>query len=175
MADSEVAAALRRAQAVYERRPGTALHADSAAVARWEQGLRVVTSHPSGGSVVSDMPTEFGGRGAHITPGWYARAGAAACAATCIAIAAELRGIALTKLEVTVASRSDARGTLGMRLPDGTPVEAAATGYCLAVALAGDASEPDLEALARAGCRCSPIGRSLALANDLELNIEITR
>ena len=175
MADNEIGAALRRAQAVYGQRPGAAVHADSAAVARWEGGLRVVTSHPSGRSVTSDMPTEFGGSGEQITPGWYARAGTAACAATCIAIAAQLRGIALTSLEVTVESRSDARGVLGMLAADGTAVEAGATDYRLRVALAGEAAEADLQALALDGCRCSPIGRSMARANNLELQIEITR
>lgn len=173
MADNEVATALKRAQAIYERRPGAGLHADSPAVARWQQGLRVVTSHPSGRAVVSDMPAEWGGGGAEITPGWYARAGTAACAATCIAIAAELRGVVLTRLEVTVESRSDARGALGMYEADGRAVEAAASGFRLRVALSGAADGAVLEALARDGCRCSPIGGSLACANDIELRVEI--
>src|ERR1700744_611892 len=102
MIDNEVASALKRVQAAFERRPGLALHADSAAVAQWQGDLRVVTTHPSGRSIISDLPTELGGGGGEITPGWYARAGIAACTTTCIAIAAQLRGIALTRLEVTV-------------------------------------------------------------------------
>jgi uncharacterized OsmC-like protein len=175
MPANEVASALMRAQAVYERRPGSALHADSPAVAHWQEGLRVVTKHPSGRSVVSDMPTEFGGSGDEVTPGWYARAGFAACTATCIAIAAQLRGIALTRVEVTVESRSDSRGALGMKGPDGSLIDAAPGGFRIRIALAGAADDAALEALARDGCRFSPIACSLARANDVELDIEVLR
>jgi len=173
MTDNEIASALKRAQAVYERRPGSALHVDSPAVARWQRGLSVVTAHPSGRSVVSDMPAEFGGGGVEITPGWYARAGFAACTATCIAIAAQLRGIALTRLEVTVESRSDGRGPLGMREADGTPIDAAPSGFRIRIALAGAANDAALGTLARDGCHFSPIACSLARANEVELDIEV--
>ena len=175
MTNNETSSALKRVQSVYERRPGSALHADSPAVARWHEGLRVVTTHPSGRSVVSDMPSEFGGSGAEITPGWYSRAGTAACTATCLAIAAELRGIVLTRLEVTVESRSDSRGVLGMREEGGPPVDAAPAGFVVRVTVAGAADDAALEALAREGSRCSPIAQSLARANDVELHIEIPR
>jgi uncharacterized OsmC-like protein len=173
MAKSDVASALARAVAVYERRPGLALHADSPAVARWQEGLRVVTTHPNGRSVISDMPVEFGGGGAEITPGWYSRAGTAACAATCIAIAAELRGVSLTRLEVTAESRSDGRGVLGMREADAQPVDAAPTGLVLRITIDGNADRASLEALAREGCNCSPIARALVRPNDIQLHLEI--
>jgi uncharacterized OsmC-like protein len=175
MAKSDVASALARALAVYGRRPGSALHADSPAVARWQQGLRVVTTHPNGRSVISDMPVEFGGTGAEMTPGWYSRAGTAACTATCIAIAAELRGISLTRLEVTAESRSDARGVLGMCEADDRPVEAAPTDLVIRITLDGDADRATLEALAREGCRSSPIASSLIRTNDVRVLVEIGR
>jgi uncharacterized OsmC-like protein len=171
--NTEVESALRRVISVYERRPTSALHADSPATARWQQGLRVVTAHPSGRTVNSDMPVEFGGSGSEITPGWYSRAGAAACSATCIAIAAALRGVTLKLLEVTAESDSDNRGPLGMCEADGRPVEAAPTNLKLKVTIAGDADQSILEGLAREGCRCSPIARSLACANEIELRIEL--
>jgi hypothetical protein len=43
----------------------------------------------------------------------------------------------------------------------------------LRVSVAGAADDAALEALAREGCRCSPIARSLARANQVELRIEI--
>jgi uncharacterized OsmC-like protein len=175
MIDNEVASALRRAQAVFERRPDSALHADSAAVAHWQQGLRVVTTHPSGRSVVSDMPAELGGGGAEITPGWYSRAGIAACTTTCIAIAAQLRGITLTRLEVTVQSRLDSRGLLGMHEPDGSPIDAAPTDFTMHISLAGAADDAVLESLARDGNCFSPIACSLKRANDIDLKVDVLR
>ncbi len=175
MAKSETASALERVRAIYERRPGSAVHADSPATAIWQQGLRVVTTHPSGRSVISDMPVEFGGTGTEITPGWYSRAGAAACAATCIAIAAELRGVTLRVLEVTAESRSDGRGVLGMHEADGHPVDAAPTVLRLRVKLAGNAEGAVLEDLARQGCGCSPVARALARKNEIGLEIVVAR
>jgi hypothetical protein len=106
----QVADAIRRAQRAFARRPGIAAHDDAPAAARWDGGTRVISGHPNGSSIRSDMPSEFGGSDAEVTPGWLFRAGLASCAATCIAMAAAVEGIALTKLEVVARSRSDARG-----------------------------------------------------------------
>jgi uncharacterized OsmC-like protein len=60
------------------------------------------------------MPSEVGGSGDQVTPGWLFRAGLASCAATRIAMAAAAEGIELATLEVRASSRSDTRGLLGM-------------------------------------------------------------
>ena len=75
MAAQDLAAALERVQSVLRRRPETGLHDDAPATARWDNGLRVVSHHANGTQVPTDMPSEFGGTGDHVTPGWLLRAG----------------------------------------------------------------------------------------------------
>jgi uncharacterized OsmC-like protein len=110
MAFRDIAAAIHRAQAVFGRRPQAGLHEDPAALAQWSGGTRVVTRHANGAQFQTEMPTELGGTGDSITPGWLMRAGLASCTATSIAMAAATESIELNRLEVLVASRSDARG-----------------------------------------------------------------
>ena len=88
MTAQEIAAALRRVEAVVERRPDFAMHEEAPATARWEGGTRVVASHANGARVATDMPPEFGGAGNDVTPGWLFRAGFASCTAACIAMGA---------------------------------------------------------------------------------------
>jgi len=109
MALEQLGVAMQRLRRVLERRPDHGLHDDSLATARWVQGTRVEASHANGAKVITDMPTEFGGSGDQVTPGWMFRAGIASCMATLIAMKAAEEGIMLTALEVKVKSRSDSR------------------------------------------------------------------
>src|SRR5580658_2633578 len=124
MTAQTIAAALQRVEAVLRRRPEIGLHDDAPAIARWEGGTRIVASHANGTRMSTDMPSELGGSGDQVTPGWLFRAGLASCLATRIAMGAATAGIELTLLEVLASSRSDARGLFGMADVSGEPVGA---------------------------------------------------
>ena len=96
-----------------------AAKADDPARAVWNGGLsaRLVTDKAMG---MTDMPEALGGEARSPSPGWYFRAGAAACLLTTIAMQAAVRGMALRRLEVEAHSESDARGMLGCG--EGVPV-----------------------------------------------------
>ena len=81
MGAQDIAAALRRVEAVFMRRPEAGLHDDVPVTARWDGGTRVVARHTNGTHVTTDMPVEIGGTGDQVTPGWLFRAGLASCAA----------------------------------------------------------------------------------------------
>lgn len=120
---AEIAAAVERAREAFRRRPEAAMHEDAPAVARWAGGVQVVTAHPNGQQVKTDMPVQLGGNGEHVTAGWLLRSALAGCLTTTIVMAAALRGIKLDRVEVRATSRSDARGLLGVPEADGTPVD----------------------------------------------------
>jgi len=82
MASQEIAAAMQRVESVLTRRPEVGLRGDAPATARWESGTRVASSHANGTQLLTDMPTELGGSGDQISPGWLFRAGLASCLAT---------------------------------------------------------------------------------------------
>jgi uncharacterized OsmC-like protein len=84
------------------------------ATAILEEGLRCRVTAADGTAIGTDMPIAIGGDGSAPTPGWFVRAGIAACNGTVIAMRAARLGITLNKLEVTVDSESDRRGLLGM-------------------------------------------------------------
>lgn len=173
MSTQDIADALQRARTVFERRPDRGLHDDSTATASWQGGLRVVTRHPDGTSLSSDMPAEFGGSGDRITPGWPFRAGLAACAATSIAMVAAAEGVELSTLEVRVGSRSDARGSLGMSEADGRRVDAVPRDMQLQVRIAarGVCAER-LRSVVEEGYRCSPCPAAVIQAVPIALVIE---
>jgi len=174
MSTQELAAALQRAQNVLQRRPEMGLHDDAPAMARWQGGTRVVASHANGATMPTDMPSELGGTGDQVSPGWPFRAGLASCAATCIAMAAAAQGIELTTLEVRARSRSDTRGMLGMKEADGAPVHAGPCDMQLDVRIAARDVRPErLRALVEEGYRCSPIPTAVVSAVPLELRLEI--
>jgi uncharacterized OsmC-like protein len=136
-------------------------------------GLKTNISHPSGNTFLADMPAEFGGGGAHVTPGWFMRAGAASCTATCIAMAAARRGVKLTHLEVIVTSRSDARGNLGMFDEQGERVDAAPTDLEMLIRIAArDETPAALESLAADGMRSSSVARALEECLPIALRVE---
>lgn len=174
MSMDNVAQAWARMASVLERRPGAGLHDDPPATARWQDGTRIVTRHPSGREVVSDMAVELGGSGDQVSPGWLFRAGLAACTATRIAMGAARDGVALSLLEVDAASRSDTRGLFDMADADGRAVPAGPEEVQLAVRIAAPGVAPErLQALVEEGCRCSPIGHVVREALPTELRIEI--
>lgn len=174
MAMQDLAVAMRRAEAVYRRRPETALHDDAPATIRWQAGARLEACHAGGVRVPTDMPRELGGSGEHVSPGWLFRAGLAACSATCIAMAAAADGVELAALEVVARSRSDARALLGMADADGALVDAALRDLQLHVRIAAAGTAPDrLRALAERGLRRSPVYAGLARALAIELQIDV--
>ena len=158
MSVDSVGAAFQRVEAVLKRRPETGVHDDAPATARWQGGTRMVASHATGTEIATDMPTEFGGTGDKVSPGWLFRAGTAACTATTIQLRAAARGIALSVLEVRVTSQSDARGMFEMADADGRIVPARPLAVQLEVRIAAAGRGPaELTTLVEDSCRCSPI------------------
>ena len=98
MGMEDVAAAIRRVRTALARRPDLGLQDDSPATARWERGVRIVACHANGKQLQTDMPTEIGGTGDQVTPGWLFRAGLASCSATSIALGAAVAVYYVTKI-----------------------------------------------------------------------------
>lgn len=169
----DLAAALHRAETALRRRPELGVHEDSTATARWLGGTRVVSSHANGTQVESDMPTELGGSGDRITPGWLFRAGIASCAATSIAMLAAAEGIALTALEVRVDSRSDTCGLLGIADAAGRAVYAGPRDLSLQVQVTAPGVDPGrLRELVQTAVERSPIPNAVRHANELQLRVD---
>ncbi|WP_225583176.1 OsmC family protein [Pseudoxanthomonas sp. PXM02] len=159
----DINAALQRAVAVFTRRPDKGLHDDVSARAQWDGGMRVTATHASGVRIGTDMPAELGGGGELPSPGWYFRAGIAACATTAIAMVAAEQGIVLDRLDVEVGSRTDTRGLLGMRDSDGVAVDAGPVAMQVAVDVAAAGVAPDrLRALVEEALRRSPMQGAIA-------------
>jgi len=174
MATDELATALLRVQTVLLRRPETGLHDDAPATARWTGGTRVAASHANGAQVLTDMPTELGGTGDQVTPGWLFRAGFASCAATSIVMAAAREGVELSTLELRAESRSDTRGLLGMTGADGQVVSAKPGDVQLLVRVAAKGvPAARLRALVEEGLRCSPIPSAIREAVPIALHVEV--
>ncbi|MGH8232031.1 MAG: OsmC family protein [Steroidobacteraceae bacterium] len=174
MSAQAIAQAMQRIRAVVSRRPAAAIHDDEPAVARWQQDVRVVIGHANGSQLITDLPTELGGGGAQMTPGWLLRASLASCAAARIAMAAAAHGIALQTLEVSAASTSDARGLLGMNDEAGAPVRPAPRELRLQVRIGADGVDgSQLRALVQEGCRCSPVSDAVTGAIPLVVDIGI--
>jgi len=174
MTTEHIAAAMERVHTVLQRRPEMGLHDDAPATAAWRGDTRVVVGHGNGTRVPTDMPTELGGSGDLVTPGWLFRAGLASCATTSIALTAAAQGVALSALEVRVSSRSDTRGLLGMADERGEPVHAGPKDVTMSVRIAARGVAPErLRALVEAGCRCSPIPNAVERATPLALRIDV--
>ena len=174
MTMEHMAAAMERVQAVLRRRPETGMHDDAPATAAWQGNTRVVVAHGNGTQLPTDMPTELGGTGDLVTPGWLFRAGLASCATTSIAFAAAAQGIALRALEVRVSSRSDTRGLFGMADEGGEPVRAGPSEVTMSVRIGAPGVAPErLRALVEEGCRCSPIPNAVERATPLALRIDV--
>jgi uncharacterized OsmC-like protein len=170
----DIAVALERVESAFRRRPAAGLHEDAPVTSRWAGGTRVVSTHPDGAAVVTDMPVELGGSGDQVTPGWLLRAALASCATTRIVMAAAVEGIELSSLEVDASSRSDARGLLGMTESDGSPVPAEARDVEMTVRIAAVGRSPErLRALVD-GCNCfSPVSQTLRNAVPVVAHIQV--
>ena len=174
MSAEYVADALERAEVVLRRRPDMGMHDDSPAVARWRGSTRIITSNGTGIEIPTDMPTELGGTGDQVTPGWLLRAGLAACTATRIAMGAARDGIELTKLELRATSRSDTRGLLGMAESDGSPIGAGPHDVQLHVTIAAHGVPAQkLRALVEECHRCSPVPCAIQEETPVGLHIEV--
>jgi uncharacterized OsmC-like protein len=174
MASRDIAAAMQRVESVLTRRPEVGLHDDAPATARWKSGTRVASSHANGTLLLTDMPTELGGSGDQITPGWLFRAGLASCLATRIAMGAAAAGFELTMLEVLASSRSDARGIFGMREASGEPVCAGPRDVQVLVRIAAPGvSSERLRILIEESNRCSPVSAALRDAVPMTFCVEV--
>jgi organic hydroperoxide reductase OsmC/OhrA len=174
MTSQQIAAAMQRVESVLRRRPEVGLHEDAPATARWERGTRVVSSHANGAQLVTDMPTELGGSGDQVTPGWLFRAGLASCFATRIAMQAAAAKIELTNLEVIASSRSDTRGVFGMAEVSGEPVGAGPRDVQLFVKIsASGVAAERLQALVEDCNSCSPVSAAARDALPVALRIEV--
>jgi uncharacterized OsmC-like protein len=174
MTKEDIAAAVQRVESVLQRRPATGIHDDAPATARLQSGLRVIASHANGTQMPTDMPSELGGSGDRVTPGWLFRAGLASCLTTCIAMDAAAEGIDLAALEVLVTSRSDLRGLFGMADSTGVPVRAGPSEIQILVRIAaGGVSAERLRLLVEDSNRCSPISAVARDAVPIALRIEV--
>jgi uncharacterized OsmC-like protein len=174
MASQEIAAAMQRVESVLKRRPEVGLHDDAPAIARWESGTRVVSSHANGTQLLTDMPTELGGSGEQVTPGWLFRAGLASCLATRIAMGAAVAGFELAMLEVLASSRSDARGIFGMSEASGEPVCPGPRDIQVLVRIAAPGVSPErLRILIEESNRCSPVSAAARDEVPMTLCIEV--
>ena len=174
MAMNEVATALERAASVLRRRPSAGLHDDAPGMARWIGGVRTEATHANGQSVLTDMPAELGGAGAHASPGWLVRSGVAACTVTSIATLAAQEGIELQLLEVRVTSRSDTRGYLGLPEVDGAAISPGPVEMRMHVRLAAEGvSEERLRALVEAAQSRAPMTAVVQDPRPMETRVEI--
>jgi uncharacterized OsmC-like protein len=174
MRSQEIAAAMQRVESVLTRRPEVGLHDDVSATARWEGGTRVASRHANGTVLLTDMPTELGGSGDQVTPGWLFRAGLASCLTTRIAMGAASAGFELTLLEVSAGSRSDARGLFAMPDASGKPVCAGPLDVQVLVRIAAPGVSPQrLRTLIEDSNRCSPMSAALRDAVPMTLRIEV--
>jgi uncharacterized OsmC-like protein len=174
MTTATIASALQRVRAVFAQRPQVAVHADDPAIARWEQGLRVVARHANGAHMATDMPRELGGAGGDVTPGWLLRAGLASCLASRIAMEAAEREIAITSLEVVAESESDARGLFGMTDASGAAVSPGPRAVQMRVRMsAPNVAAETLRAMIEECQRCSPVQVALERAVPVKVQIEV--
>lgn len=175
MSAQYVADAMQRVEGVLRRRPDMGMHDDAPAIASWRGSTRIVTRHSNGNEIQTDMPSELGGTGDQVTPGWLMRAGLAACTATRIAMGAAAAGIELTTLELRATSRSDTRGLLGLPEADGSAVCAGPQDVHLYVTIGAEGvSAETLRALVEESQRCSPVPCAMENATPVGLHIEVT-
>jgi len=173
MTSREITAALERTERLLKRRPSAALQPDAPCTARWVGGSRVVARDPRGREVATDVSAALGGADADVSPGWLVRAGVANCMATCIALAAVRAEIELDRLEVDVASRSDARGVLGIT-DGGAPVFPGSRDFEMTVRIASQgASAEQLRTLVDAARNLSPVQATIERAAPIGIRVEI--
>ena len=171
---SDIAASIERAKRVFRARPSEGLHDDSLVQARWVRGTRIAARHANGTEFETDMPAGLGGSGDRVTPGWLLRAGVATCLGTTVAMTAASNGIELTTLEVTVHSRSDSRGLLGMTDADGALIDPGFVDVHVHICIAAvDASPDRLRALIDTAAQRSPMLTALERATPVQLRVDV--
>jgi uncharacterized OsmC-like protein len=154
----------------YEEDPGAGPEPDSPATAVRDGVLRFRVSGPHG-QIVTDLAESVGGGASAPTPGWCMRAALAACDASVIAIEAARDGISLSRLEVTVGSESDFRGTLGV--DDSVPAGPLAMHVRVRVA-SDDADEDALRAVVKRSVETlSPVGDAVSRAIPMTTEIVV--
>jgi uncharacterized OsmC-like protein len=174
MTTEGIAKAMQRVRAVLTRRPEAGIHVDEPAVARWDQGMRIIIGEANGTQVTTDMPVEIGGGGTGVTPGWLLRAGLASCLATRIVMEAAAAGISITRLEVSAGGSSDVRGLLGMADEDGVPITPAPRDLRLQVRMSAPNVAPEpIKTLVEQSVRCSPVSAALARGVAVELTVDL--
>lgn len=170
MAAATIRDALQRVCTTFTQKPRLALQPDTQARAEWTGGLAMRVTHPDGHVVHTDMPESMGGTGAAVSPGWLMRGGLAACTATVVAMRAEQLGIRLTRLQVTVGSRSDARGMLG--LDDSVDAGPLDLDMQVDIGAQGQSAQALAELVAWADAH-SPVSGALRHALDLRVSVEV--
>ena len=162
--------AVRAAREYLRTHPDEARYTDSAATARLEAGLLVHVVGPDDAAVVSDMPASVGGGGKAPSPGWFMRAGHAACVATLIGMYAAEEGVVLSRLEVAVESQSDDRGILGAA--DDIPAGPLSTSVRIALA-ADDVPVEKLREIAEWGVAHCPVDDAIRRAVPIRVEISL--
>jgi uncharacterized OsmC-like protein len=153
----------------YEEHPEAAREQDSPATAVRDGALRFRVSGPHG-EIVTDVAESVGGGASAPTPGWYLRAALAACDASVIAIEAARDGISLSRLEVSVSSETDFRGTLAV--DDSVPAGPLAVHVRVRVD-SDDADEDALRAVVERIETLSPVGDTVSRAIPMTTEIVV--
>ena len=139
MSSETIRTALQGAIAYLTEHPEEAKATDSFATATIEEGLRCRVQGPDGAEIYTDMVESVGGGNTAPSPGWMLRAATASCVATLIAMKAALDDVELGNVEVTVDSRSDDLGILG--IDDGVP--AGPLSVTVRVKVGANGNDPD--------------------------------
>ena len=164
-----IRSAIEKVVRQYEEEPDAAREQDSTATAVRDGALRFRVSGPHG-EIVTDVAKSSGGGASAPTAGWYLRAALAACDATVIAIEAARDGIPLSRLEVSVSSETDFRGTLGM--DDSVP--AGPLAVHVRVSVASDSADEDaLRAVVERIRTLSPVGDAVSRAIPMTTEVVI--
>jgi len=170
MAPTSVREAIEKLSKLFVAQPERARAKNSPATATLTEGLKFQVTGAHGESASTDMPRAVGGEGSAPNPAWLLRASLASCTATVIAMRAAQLGVALSTLEVSVSSESDARGMLGT--DDG--VSAGLLDLWTDVKIdAADTTGEQLEEIVRWADAHSPVGCTLRRPSASGLRIEV--
>ncbi|MEA2476029.1 MAG: hypothetical protein QOF16_369 [Actinomycetota bacterium] len=166
MTDS-IATAIGDAVSYLTEHPDEAAYTDSPATATLEKGLKVTVVGSEGESLLTDMPTSVGGANSAPSAGWMMRAAVAACEATLIAMRAAQQGVSLSSVEVTVDSKSDDRGILGID----SSVPAGPASVRVRVKVSGEAADSDIKSVVEWAHEHCPVSDTVRRAIPMELDV----
>ena len=170
MSNERIREAVEKTTARLIENPELGRGADTPATATLEDGVRMQVKGPDDWEVATDHREAVGGTETAPNPGWYWRASLAACDATVVRIEAAKRGIELTKLEVTVESESDSRGSMG--LDDDVPVGPSEVRIHFRLG-SENATAEELKALVEWTEAHSPVGHAIGSAIPIKPSVEI--